>query len=226
MNRSIETWKSALSEASLAEVLKWARGQWPSDLVFASSFGAEDMVLIHEMAQLGLTIPVFTLDTGLLFGQTYALIEEIKRRYPVDIAVFRPQLTLQEQTDQYGEALWGKHPDVCCQLRKIEPLMRALNGQAAWITGVRREQSPTRQHMDVVQWDHKFELVKISPLVQWTENQVWDYLKSRDVPYNPLHDLGYPSIGCQPCTRAVKPGEDPRSGRWDGFDKKECGLHR
>jgi phosphoadenosine phosphosulfate reductase len=137
----------------------------------------------------------------------------------------RPRLSPQQQAEQHGEGLWLRRPDECCGIRKIDPLKERLLKSSAWITGIRREQSPTRANAHKVEWDKKFDLVKVNPLADWSEGEVWAYLRSRRVPYNPLHDRSYPSIGCVHCTRAVLPDEDHRAGRWSGFAKTECGLH-
>ncbi|MDA8194902.1 MAG: phosphoadenylyl-sulfate reductase [Thermaerobacter sp.] len=226
MQSQVTSWQEALQDASLGDVLTWAVAKWGDDLVLASSFGAEDMVLMHQAWVMRLPLAVFSLDTDLLFPETYALIERVRDRYHYDVALYRPQLPLAQQTQQFGGELWSREPDACCRLRKVEPLRRALAGRQAWMTGLRREQSPTRRELAVVQWDRTFHRVKINPLAHWSHQAVWDYLNAHDVPYNPLHDQGYPSIGCWPCTTSVKPGEDVRSGRWTGFDKQECGLHR
>jgi phosphoadenosine phosphosulfate reductase len=169
---------------------------------------------------------VFMLDTDLLFHETYQTVQAIQARYRVRLRRIRPSLSLAEQADQYGDDLWARDPDLCCRLRKVLPLNEALDGYAAWITGIRREQSPTRAAALAVEWDGSHGLVKVNPLVLWSTAEVWQWVRDHDVPYNPLHDQGFPSIGCMPCTRAVKPGEDLRAGRWSGFEKKECGLHQ
>jgi len=208
-------------------VLQWAFGQFGAEEIsLACSFGAEDVALVDMMARLRPGALAFYLDTNVLFPETYAVIERIKQRYGVTLKRYLPLLTLQEQAARYADELWSADPDACCGIRKIEPLKRALGDLRAWVTGIRREQSPTRTHAQVVEWDSKFGLVKVNPLAAWTEKDVWAYILSNDVPYNPLHDQGYPSIGCVHCTRAVKAGEDPRSGRWSGFAKTECGLHK
>lgn len=194
-------------------------------VTLASSFGAEDMILIHLAAEVAPGAEVFCLDTGLLFPETYALIETVRERYPIRYRPVQPRLTVDEQAAEFGDALWARRPDACCQLRKVEPLLRALDGKDAWITGIRREQSPTRASANLVEWDAAHELFKVNPLAYWTEAEVWDFIHRHDIPYNPLHDQNYPSIGCLPCTRPVRPGESSRAGRWAGFDKTECGLH-
>lgn len=226
MNTEISMWQETLRGASLKDVISWAIGQWGDSFVTASSFGVEDMVLLHQAHAMGLSLSVFSLDTDLLFAETYALMQQAGDYYGHTFSTYGSRLTLDDQAHQYGEALWQSAPDKCCNLRKVEPLARALSGRKAWMTGMRREQSPTRRHIEVVEWDRTFNLVKINPLAHWSLDAVWDYVKTHDVLYNPLHSKGYPSIGCWPCTRQIKPGEDIRAGRWDRFEKKECGIHR
>jgi phosphoadenosine phosphosulfate reductase len=206
------------------QALRWGLSTFGPFLALASSFGAEDVVLIDIASRIS-KFRVFTLDTDFLFPETYALIGEIEARYGVEVERTRSELTPEAQTAQYGPALWSSHPDACCQLRKVEPLKKKLSGLAAWVTGVRRDQAPTRANTRKLEWDAKFGLVKLNPLADWNWSEVWDYIRANNVPYNPLHDRDYPSIGCTYCTRPVKPGEDPRAGRWSGFNKTECGLH-
>jgi phosphoadenosine phosphosulfate reductase len=206
------------------QLLRWGLSQFGSSLAVASSFGAEDVVLI-DMASRIAKFRIFTLDTDFLFPETYALIDEIESRYALEVERTRPELTPEAQAAQYGPALWASRPDACCQLRKVEPLKKKLADLSAWVTGVRRDQAPTRAHTRKLEWDAKFGLVKLNPLADWNWSQVWDYIRAHNAPYNPLHDRDYPSIGCTYCTRPVKPGEDPRAGRWSGFAKTECGLH-
>ena len=208
-----------------AEVLRWGLRQFGESLAVASSFGAEDVVLIDAASRLGAKFRVFTLDTDFLFPETYALIDRIESRYGIAVERARSEYTPEAQAEKFGAELWASKPDQCCQLRKVEPLKKQLAGLAAWVTGVRRDQAPTRANTRKVEWDAKFGLVKINPLADWNWQQVWDYIRAHDVPYNPLHDRNYPSIGCTYCTRPVQPGEDPRAGRWSGFNKTECGLH-
>ncbi|MCY0878360.1 MAG: phosphoadenylyl-sulfate reductase [Firmicutes bacterium] len=206
-------------------ILTWAYEQFGSRVTLASSFGLEDVALIDMASRIVPEPDVFMLDTDLLFHETYATMRAVESRYRLKFRRIRPDLSLQAQAEQYGEELWARDPNLCCQLRKVIPLNRALAGYAAWITGIRREQSPTRAHARAVEWDQTHSLVKVNPLVLWSTEEVWQWVREHQVPYNPLHDQGFPSIGCMPCTRAIKPGEDLRAGRWSGFDKKECGLH-
>lgn len=208
------------------EVLAWALARYAPDIALACSFGAEDVALCDMVARIKPDARVFYLDTELLFPETYQVRDRIASRYPrLQIVGYRPHLSVEGQAIIHGAALWQRDPDRCCQMRKVEPLQHALAGLRAWITGIRRDQAPTRRNARVVENDERFGLVKVNPLVAWSSDQVWEYIRRHDVPYNPLHDQGYPSIGCYPCTRAVKPGEDPRAGRWSGFAKTECGLH-
>jgi phosphoadenosine phosphosulfate reductase len=208
------------------EVLAWAFAQYSPDIVLACSFGgASGMALLDMSVKLNPAVQVFYLDTGFLFPETYALVAESVRRYGIAPVAIQPLLTPQAQAARYGEALWRRDPDLCCRLRKVDPNRRALEGRRAWITGIRRDQTGSRRQSQVVEWDTQFGLVKVNPLAGWTEAQVWEYIRENQVPYNALHDRGYPSLGCTYCTRAVKPGEDLRAGRWSGTDKVECGLH-
>ncbi|HYF77510.1 MAG TPA: phosphoadenylyl-sulfate reductase [Symbiobacteriaceae bacterium] len=208
-------------------VLRWGFEQFGrEEIALACSFGSEDVVLVDMVSKLRPGARVFYLDTNVLFPETYALIDQMKAKYDVSYEQVLPLLTLEEQAAQHGDELWKSDPDACCGIRKVEPLKRILGTVSAWITGIRREQAPTRANAKVVEWDAKFGLVKLNPLAAWKEKDVWSYMMANGVPYNPLHDQGYPSIGCTHCTRAVKPGEDPRAGRWSGFQKTECGLHK
>ncbi len=211
------------------DVLAYALKQYAPKIILACSFGAEDVVLVDMIQKINPRTPLFYLDTEFLFPETYALRDRILTRYgmaPEQVIRMTSRLTPAEQATQHGEALWQREPDRCCHLRKVEPLTRALEGHAAWITGIRRDQAPTRAKAGLVEWDHKFGLVKVNPLAAWTMGQVWSYIRAHEVPYNPLHDQNYPSIGCTHCTAPVQPGDDPRAGRWKGSQKTECGLHK
>ncbi len=211
------------------DVLKEAIKRYAPKIVVACSFGAEDVVLVDMVHRIDPTIPLFYLDTDFLFPETYATRDRIVQRYalkPAQVIQVQSLLTPDQQAVQHGPALWSTEPDRCCQLRKVEPLTRVLKGYNAWITGIRRDQSPTRANAGLIEWDSKFQLVKVNPLARWTWADVWTYIKVYEVPYNPLHDQNYPSIGCTHCTAPVAPGEDPRAGRWKTFTKTECGLHK
>lgn len=225
-DEELQVWAYRLEAKSPQEVLVKAVENYAGGLVLASSFGAEDVVLIDMLHKLAPTMPVFYLDTNKHFTETYATRDKLQERYSTTFIQVLPKLTLAEQANVHGDNLWEKDPNLCCQIRKVEPLQRVLSGYQAWITGIRREQSPTRANAKKVEWDEKFNLVKFNPLADWTDGQVWEYIHANDVPYNPLHDNNYPSIGCSVCTRAVRPGQDPRAGRWAGFEKTECGLHK
>ncbi|HEX5058559.1 MAG TPA: phosphoadenylyl-sulfate reductase [Kofleriaceae bacterium] len=205
-------------------ILQWASMQIPR-LTFATGFGAEGCVIIDLIGTHELPIDIFTLDTGLLFPETYALWKQLEAKYGITIRGVTPAQTVDEQAVTHGPALWERVPDRCCDLRKVQPLTRALSGFAAWVTAIRRDQTEERANAQIVESDHKFGLIKINPLVAWTHDDVWGHLYANDVPYNVLHERGYPSIGCQPCTSQVVPGENLRAGRWRGTGKNECGLH-
>ena len=211
------------------DVLAAALKRYAPKIVLACSFGAEDVVLVDMVHRLDPTLPLFYLDTDFLFAETYATRDRIAAHYdlkPAQLLQIKSRLTPNEQANQYGEALWTTDPDRCCQLRKVEPLTRALQGYDAWITGIRRDQAPSRANAGLIEWDAKFALVKVNPLARWSWADVWTYIKLYEIPYNPLHDRNYPSIGCTHCTAPVTPGEDPRAGRWKNFAKTECGLHK
>jgi phosphoadenosine phosphosulfate reductase len=210
---------------SAEEVLRWAFKNYPHKIGIASGFGVEGMVLIDIASRVTSNLEVFTLDTEFLFPETYALIDRVERRYGIQVERLYSELTPEEQERTHGPALWSRMPDQCCNMRKVEPLRKKLASLDAWISAIRRDQSATRADAGKVQWDNKFHLVKINPLADWTKQDIWNYVFKHDVPYNPLHDQNYPSIGCTHCTRAVLPGEDSRAGRWSGFSKTECGLH-
>lgn len=208
----------------VTEVLTDAVARTPR-ITFATGFGAEGCVIIDHIARAKLPIDLFTLDTGLLFPETYELWKQLEARYGVTIRAVRPDETVAEQAHSLGDALWTRDPDTCCERRKVLPLRAELAKFDAWITAIRREQTPERANAQVVERDRKFGLDKVNPLVEWTHDDVWAYIYANDVPVNALHERGYPSIGCQPCTSAVVPGENLRAGRWRGAHKRECGLH-
>lgn len=208
-------------------ILEWSISVYRERIALACSFGGPaGMVLVDLLHDIDPSVPVYYLDTGLLFPQTYALVERVRRRYGITLLAVEPELSVGAQAAQYGEALWERDPDLCCDLRKVRPQHAFLSNYAAWITGLRRDQSGTRRELEVVESDpHSRDRIKINPLAAWSEAECWDYIRANDVPYNPLHDAAFPSIGCVPCTRSVLAGEDARAGRWSGFAKTECGLH-
>ncbi len=211
------------------DVLADALERFTPRVILACSFGAEDVVLVDMIHRLKPDTPLFYLDTDFLFPETLATRDRVIERYglrPEQVLQVKSLLTPERQAREHGEALWMRDPDRCCALRKVEPLSRVLRGYDAWITGIRRDQAPSRAQAGLVEWDHKFGLVKVNPLAKWTAADVWAYIQVHEVPYNPLHDRNYPSIGCTHCTSPVEPGEDSRSGRWQNRPKTECGLHQ
>lgn len=206
-------------------LLEWAVETFPN-ITLACSFGAEDVVLVDMLQKISPATNIFYLDTDFHFKETYETRDRIAERYGVSFTRMKPLLTPEEQAAEHGDELWKRDPNACCNIRKVEPLTRHLAKFDAWITGIRRDQAPTRANAKKVEYDAKFGLVKFNPLASWTWEDVWAYIRANDVIYNPLHDRNYPSIGCHYCTRAVKPGEDPRAGRWSGTEKIECGLHK
>jgi phosphoadenosine phosphosulfate reductase len=221
----ITKFNERLQDAHPDDILRWCRLTFGEGAVLGTGFGTSGMVLIHRLHSLKLNIPVFYLDTNLLFEETYRLCDELKTRFDVNIIRVSPELSLNEQARRYGEELWNSDPDTCCRIRKVQPLRRFLSDKSAWISGVRRDQSDTRRRTQVIEWDPENRVVKINPLVNWTTEEVWSYIRIHELPYNPLHDEGYPSIGCIPCTHPVGEGEDERAGRWRGSAKTECGIH-
>jgi phosphoadenosine phosphosulfate reductase len=213
-----ETWEPE-------RILAWAFENFGGDVAISSAFGAEGMVLIDMASRIRKDFRIFTMDTEFFFPETYELMEMIERKYGVTIERMYSELSPEEQARTHGAELWRRDPDMCCNLRKVEPLRRKLAELRGWVTGIRRDQTASRASAGKIEWDEKFGLVKLSPIADWTEKQVWRYIHEHAVPYNVLHDVGYPSIGCTHCTRAVLAGEDARTGRWPGFAKTECGLH-
>jgi phosphoadenosine phosphosulfate reductase len=228
-NPDFKTLSDSFEAKSPQDVLAYAIEKYHPKIVLACSFGAEDVVLVDMAHRINPLVPMFYLDTDFLFPETYATRDRVIEQYglkPVQVIQVKSLLTPQKQAESYGDALWTSNPDQCCQLRKVEPLTRVLKGYSAWITGIRRDQAPSRASAGLIEWDQKFRLVKVNPLARWSWTDVWSYIKIYEVPYNPLHDQDYPSIGCTHCTKPVMPGQDPRSGRWQGSAKTECGLHK
>jgi phosphoadenosine phosphosulfate reductase len=207
------------------EVLRWAYAKFGDDVSMASGGGVEGMVLLDIAAHVNPKLKVFTLDTEFLFPETYDLFDRVEKRYGIRIERVYSTLTPEDQEKAHGSELWLRNPDQCCNLRKVEPLRRKLSQLRGWITAIRRDQTSARASTHKVEWDEKFQLVKVNPIADWNHRMIWDYVHKHNVLYNPLHDQNYPSIGCTHCTRAVQPGEDARAGRWSGFQKTECGLH-
>ncbi|MCY4030477.1 MAG: phosphoadenylyl-sulfate reductase [Acidobacteria bacterium] len=224
----LEACADALEGAPPEEILRWAIDRYADRLTFATGFGAEGCVLIDLIGRHRLPIDLFTLDTGVLFPETRELWRRLEARYRLTIRGVRPQPAPGDDAGvslDPAHRLWERDPDGCCARRKVLPLAAELGRVDAWITAIRRDQTPQRANAPIVGWDAKFGIAKVNPLVAWTSRDVWRYLRTNDVPYNPLHDRGYPSVGCRPCTSPVRPGEDARAGRWRGTAKTECGLH-
>ncbi|MBM3840325.1 MAG: phosphoadenylyl-sulfate reductase [Verrucomicrobia bacterium] len=216
--------------AHTEDVLAWAWEKFGTRAAIGTSFQGAGLVMMHLAKEHSLKFPVFTLDTGLLFPETL----ELKRRledffgYPIESCV--PDLTAEQQTQAHGSALWERDPDLCCTLRKVLPLQGKLSGLDCWITGLRRQQSESRANLGILEayvFDKSEgrDIFKLNPMANWTRDAVWEYIRKHGIPYNPLHDQGYRSIGCWPCTRKTANGENERAGRWTGFDKVECGIH-
>jgi phosphoadenosine phosphosulfate reductase len=229
---SVEAVSEELVGCGPEEALKWALDTLGDRVALASSFGAEDVVLVDMLARSARRPRVFAIDTGRLHEATYEVMEQVRKRYGATIQAYCPQREAVEELErQHGfysfrNSLEARHR--CCDIRKVEPLQRALDGLDAWITGLRQEQCVTRTQLQIIERDDAHGgIIKLNPLAGWTSEQVWEYIRSHDVPYNRLHDEGFPSIGCEPCTRTVAPGEHPRAGRWwwEAPDQKECGLH-
>jgi phosphoadenosine phosphosulfate reductase len=225
-------YQEQFKDASALEILKSFLEKHNSRIGFSSSMGAEDQVITHMIASVDKETRIFTLDTGRLFPETYDLIELTNKRYGVQIEVFFPDFQRVEMMvktkgiNLFYESIENRK--LCCHIRKIEPLTRALSELDIWISGLRKEQSITRNNLSVVEWDALHNKIKVNPLLHWNNEQVWSYIHEHNIPYNPLHDQGFPSIGCLPCTRAVEPDEDIRAGRWwwEHPEMKECGLHK
>ncbi|MDA7978575.1 MAG: phosphoadenylyl-sulfate reductase [Pirellulales bacterium] len=215
----------ALESAHPREIIAWAVKQYFPKLTMATAFGPEGCVILHLLAEVEPRVHVFNLDTGYQFKETLELRDRIATRYGIQVKFERPELSVQEYEEKNGGPVYAVDADRCCLERKVRVLRRAVAGFHGWMSGIRRDQSPHRQNTPIIDWDQKFQLVKISPLAGWTKHQIWDLIRSEDIPYNLLHEKGYLSIGCWPCTRAVAAGEDERAGRWSGAAKTECGLH-
>jgi phosphoadenosine phosphosulfate reductase len=221
--------KSAELETRPAqEIVAWALAEYAPRVGISTAFGVEGCALIDMAARLDAKIQVFTVDTDFLFPETHELMARISERYKIEIQRVKGEVSKEEQERVHGVALWERNPDACCALRKVEPTQRAVAGLDAWLAGIRRDQGPSRAGIRILErYDHAdgSPLVKVNPLATWTRNDTWKYVMANDVPYSPLLDQGYKSIGCWPCTRPVDAGADERAGRWAGTDKKECGIH-
>jgi len=216
--RNAERW-------SAHELLSWASDVFGKRMELASAFGAEGIVLIDIASRVMPNLKVFIIDTGCLFPETLQLLEQVESRYGIRVDKVVPDISLDLQAALHKPALWGKDPDLCCEIRKVRPLRRKLSSLKAWVTAIRRDQTAQRRNVSKLHWDENFRLVKINPLADWTHEMVWSYIRQHRLAYNPLHDQNYPTLGCVQCTRPIRPGEDQRVGRWSGFAKQECGLH-
>lgn len=231
-NRLINQWNKEFEGQSPVEVIRFFLDHFKEKIALSSSLGLEDQILTHMIATVDRSAKIFTLDTGRLFPETYDLISTTRSKYKVNLEVYFPDAEeVEHMVSEKGINLFYDsiaNRQLCCYVRKLRPLERAMNGLNAWITGIRRAQSVTRNHIQLVQWDEINNLVKINPLVNWTDEEVDEYIEANNVPYNPLHKKGFASIGCQPCTRAIEEGEDIRAGRWwwENPETKECGLHK
>ncbi len=215
-----------LESASPEEIITWGVEHYAPYLTMATAFGPEGCVILSMLARIAPETYVFNLETGYQFQQTLDLRDRLARKYGMEVEMLQPELTVPEYEVKHGGPLYKTDPNQCCFDRKIKLLRHGVQHKHAWMSGIRRDQSADRARAPIVGWDNKFNLVKISPLANWTKQDVWERIRSQNVPYNPLHDQGYPSIGCWPCTRAMREGErDDRSGRWSGSAKTECGLH-
>lgn len=213
-----------LDALSAEEVLTWAAAEFGDRLTLSCSWQKQSSVLAHMMWSLGLDLPVIELDTHLFFRETYETRDRLVGRYRLRL-VRPPVITIAEQHRREGPNLWESDPDRCCAVRKVEPLIEALRPFEAWASGLRRDQSPSRAGLRTVEWSERYGVWKVHPLASWSEDEVWRYIVGHDIPYNPLHDVGYRSIGCIPCTRPTLPDEEERAGRWADSDKLECGIH-
>ncbi len=231
INKEIDQWNKQLANSSAEEIIAFFTSKFSDKISLSSSLGLEDQVLTEIVSRISPATEIFTLDTGRLFPETYDLIDLTSKKYKKAIKIYFPDSKeVEEMVAEKGINLFYdsiENRKLCCGIRKIQPLKRALKGLDAWITGLRREQSVTRTNLNIVEWDEANQLLKVNPLINWTEEDVWDYIEKKNVPYNKLHKQGFASIGCQPCTRAIEDGEDVRAGRWwwENPETKECGLH-
>jgi len=232
MNARIEALNKQYANSTAEELISGFLGEFKDKIALSSSLGLEDQVLTHMICKINKDTKIFTLDTGRLFPETYDLIHRTNHKYGIKLVVYCPEAAkVEEMVNTKGINLFFESVEnrkLCCGIRKIEPLKRAFAGLEVWICGLRSEQSVTRQNMQKIEWDEANGLIKLNPLIEWSEEEVRNYIKTNGIPYNPMHDKGYPSIGCQPCTRAILDGEDIRAGRWwwENPDTKECGLHK
>lgn len=230
--QDIEALNNKFINADPLEIISYFIKKYDQKIALASSLGAEDQILTQMITSISTNIQIFTLDTGRLFPETYELIDRTSKKYKTNLKVYFPKSeAIESMVEKKGINLFYESIEnrkECCFNRKIEPLQRAFKNLEAWICGLRADQSVTRTDIDIVEWDNNNNILKINPLAKWKEEDVWNYIDEKGIPFNPLHKKNYPSIGCQPCTRAILPGEDIRAGRWywENPDTKECGLHK
>lgn len=211
--------------ASPQDILRWASATYGDKLAIVTSFQITGIVTLHMLQDIAPQTPVLTLDTGFLFPETYDLIDTLEQQFNLNLTRVTPRQTTKQQARDYGERLWERNPDRCCHLRKTIPLRDALVGYDAWVTGLRRDQSPSRANTPIISTDTRTGLIKVAPFANWTEDMLWTYIHAYELPYNKLHDMGYPSIGCWSCTKAIGESDDARAGRWSNNSKTECGIH-
>ena len=224
MSTQLSRTEAEIESLPAEEILRWASEEFGERLSLSCSWQKQSSVLVHMVADLGLDVDVIELDTHLFFKETYETRERLVDRY--GLSLIQPQIiTVAEQHKREGPNLWESNPDRCCHIRKVEPLIEVLRPYDAWVSGIRRDQSPSRATASKVERSERYGVWKIQPLADWSEEDVWTYIMVNDIPYNPLHDAGYRSIGCMPCTRPTSPDEEERAGRWAGSDKLECGIH-
>ena len=221
----LATASERLESADPNEIIQWAVDRFGDRLSMGTAFGPEGMTILARLSNIAPQTHVFNLDTGYQFQETLDLRDKVESKYGINVELLKPDLTVEEYEAKHGGPVYKHSPDQCCGDRKLVVLERVASTKHAWISAIRRDQSPDRARAPIVGWDKRFQLVKVNPLANLTKTDIWNYIMENDVPYNPLHDKGYPSIGCQPCTRSVLFGEDEREGRWNGFEKTECGLH-
>lgn len=214
-----------LERSSASEAIQWGFETFGNEIALATGFGPSGVVLMDLVSRIRPGATVFYLDTGFLFEETYRLRDELSERLGLTIEQVSSAVTPEEQEAVYGPALWEREPDRCCAIRKVHPLREFMRGRSAWITGIRRDQSGARREIDIVDWDVANQAYKLCPLATWTSADVWSYIRLHELPYNELHERGFPSIGCTHCTRPVRTGENERAGRWAGLEKTECGIH-
>ena len=223
----LQTLSDSFEQSAPEEILQWAVRTYGAGLTMATAFGAEGCVLLAMLSQIpgGRDFRIFNLETGYQFSETLALRERLREKYGLTVEYVQAAESVADMEARFGGPIHGTNPDECCRIRKVVPLRETVTGYEAWISAIRRDQTLHRKHAGIVEWDAKFNLVKINPLANWTRQDIAAYITINEVPTNPLHAQGYPSIGCQPCTRPVAAGEDDRAGRWSTFAKLECGLH-